>query len=311
MACEIFGSGTSPLHAVGHVAEDGNVYTTPLGGGEHLGVCVGHIAQDGNVYTTPRGYGEATGSCVGHIGQQNEIFTNSKFQGDTLGYCAGHVDDQGFVYTVPAGVYAGTASCVGRVVGAPLAHGAAALLLLLRTGNAVESHTLRTDQSSGGYGGGGGGGGGAAAGHGKQPLPPTIYHTEEELVKALFSRWFWLSVVACGIGLLFSNGERGSGICFGLLVGTGLAFITLFGFTDRVIYQFDTKHCKRRWLGALLRHTLPFGFKLPLTCLALAVLIAIGWLSGSSALPLALLYLCAIVGLSLWIGKAIRRKWRK
>ena len=286
MACEIFGSGTSPLHAVGHVAEDGNVYTTP------------------------RGYGEATGSCVGHIGQQNEIFTNSKFQGDTLGYCAGHVDDQGFVYTVPAGVYAGTASCVGRVVGAPLAHGAAALLLLLRTGNAVESHTLRTDQSSGGYGGGGGGGG-AAAGHGKQPLPPTIYHTEEELVKALFSRWFWLSAVACGIGLLFSNGERGSGISFGLLAGTGLTFITLFGFTDRVIYQFDTKHCKRRWLGALLRHTLPFGFKLPLTCLALAVLIAIGWLSGSSALPLALLYLCAIVGLSLWIGKAIRRKWRK
>ena len=57
---------------------------------------------------------------------------------------------------------------------------------------------------------------------------------------------------------------------------------------------------KRGWLWLLLKLAIVF-----------AVLIAIGWLSGSSALPLALLYLCAIVGLSLWIGKAIRRKWRK
>lgn len=310
MACEVFDSATSThsAHAIGHVADDGNVYDTQLGFGESLERCVGHIASDGNVYTTARGFGEGTGTCVGHIGSNNNIYTNSKFQGDVLNYCAGHVEPDGLVYSTAAEVSAGSGYCVGRVRGGELVYGAAALLLLLRPGQSAGG-TVESDggRSGGGNYGGGSGGGGRTAVTGKRRLPPTIYKSEEELIKAFIARVVFMSLLAGLVGVLLANGNSVLGAIFGLLVGVGLSLLTLFGFTDRIICKFDTKHCRHSWLGVLFRQSVSLGLILPFAMLAVAALMVLSFLTGSPTLSLSIVYLIVIVSAGLALGKVIKR----
>ena len=312
MACEVFDSAT-PRHysnVIGHVADDGNVYNTALGYGESMDNCVGHIASDGNVYTTARGFGEGTGNCVGHIGANGNVYTNSKFQGDVQGYCAGHVESDGKVYSTPAEASAGVNYCVGQVAGSELEYGAAALLLLLKPGARSETETSHEGGYGGSHSGGGGGyGGGSTTAYNRRRLPPTVYKSEEQLIKAFIARLVGLSVVAGLLGVVLADFNIALGVTMGLLVGAGISLLTLFGFTDRRICKFDTQHCKHGWLGVLLRKPATLGIVLPMAMLVVAALIALSCLSGTPMYSLGLVYLAVLICVGLALGKAIRR-WR-
>lgn len=314
MPCEIFKSANSThyMNAIGHVADDGNIYDTALGSSESYDHCVGHIGTDGNVYTTARGFGEGTGNCVGHIGSNNDIYANSKFQGDVPGYCVGHVEHDGKVYTTPSGTASGY--CVGQVSGGELTHGAAALLLLLKAGKASDGDTS-SYQGMKSYGGGGGGGSGFSGGSvdesGRRPLPPTIYNTEGELIKAFITRIIWLSALGSLLGILIANMDIALGVLMGVLAGVGLSLMLVFGFTSRTIYRFDTAHCKHGWLGVMLRRSTFVGFTLPSLMMIVAALIAVTCLTGTASLAISAVYIALIIGASLALGKAIRRRRSK
>lgn len=55
----------------------------------------------------------------------------------------------------------------------------------------------------------------------------------------------------------------------------------------------------------------PFGFKLPLTALAVAALFLLTWVSGSSKYALGLVYLAVLIGVGLTLGHALRRRLKK
>lgn len=139
-------------------------------------------------------------------------------------------------------------------------------------------------------------------------MPPTVYKSEEQLIKAFIARLVGLSVVAGLLGVVLADFNMALGVAMGLLVGVGLSLLTLFGFTDRQICKFDTQHCKHGWLGVLLHNPASLGIVLPMVMLAVAALIALSCLSGTPMYALSLVYLAAPVGIGLAIGRAIRRR---
>ena len=107
--------------------------------------------------------------------------------------------------------------------------------------------------------------------------------------------------------MLFSNGNVGASALF----GAGISLLTLVGLQDRHVLRFDVHRSKHGWLRTMMLKPAPFGFKLPLTALAVAALFLLTWVSGPSKYALGLVYLAVLIGVGQTLGHALRRRLKK
>lgn len=107
--------------------------------------------------------------------------------------------------------------------------------------------------------------------------------------------------------MLFSNGN----VWASALFGAGISLVTLVGLQDRHVLRFDVHRSKHGWLRTMMLKPAPFGFKLPLTALAVAALFLLTWVSGPSKYALGLVYLAVLIGVGLTLGHALRRRFKK
>lgn len=142
-------------------------------------------------------------------------------------------------------------------------------------------------------------------------MPATVFKTEAEFISALIWRFIVTGLLAGALGMLFSNGNVGASALFGVLVGAGISLLTLVGLQDRHVLRFDVHRSKHGWLRTMMLKPAPFGFKLPLTALAVAALFLLTWVSGSSKYALGLVYLAVLIGVGLTLGHALRRRLKK
>lgn len=142
-------------------------------------------------------------------------------------------------------------------------------------------------------------------------MPATVFKKEAEFISALIWRFIVTGLLAGALGMLFSNGNVGASALFGVLVGAGISLLTLVGLQDRHVLRFDVHRSKHGWLRTMMLKPAPFGFKLPLTALAVAALFLLTWVSGSSKYALGLVYLAVLIGVGLTLGHALRRRFKK
>lgn len=142
-------------------------------------------------------------------------------------------------------------------------------------------------------------------------MPATVFKTEAEFISALIWRLIVTGLLAGALGMLFSNGNVWASALFGVLVGAGISLLTLVGLQDRHVLRFDVHRSKHGWLRTMMLNPAPFGFKLPLTALAVAALFLLTWVSGPSKYALGLVYLAVLIGVGLTLGHALRRRFKK
>lgn len=142
-------------------------------------------------------------------------------------------------------------------------------------------------------------------------MPATVFKTEAEIISALIWRFIVTGLLAGALGMLFSNGNVWASALFGVLVGAGISLLTLVGLQDRHVLRFDVHRSKHGWLRTMMLKPAPFGFKLPLTALAVAALFLLTWVSGPSKYALGLVYLAVLIGVGLTLGHALRRRLKK
>lgn len=142
-------------------------------------------------------------------------------------------------------------------------------------------------------------------------MPATVFKKEAEFISALIWRFIVTGLLAGALGMLFSNGNVGASALFGVLVGAGISLLTLVGLQDRHVLRFDVHRSKHGWLRTMMLKPAPFGFKLPLTALAVAALFLLTWVSGPSKYALGLVYLAVLIGVGLTLGHALRRRFKK
>lgn len=142
-------------------------------------------------------------------------------------------------------------------------------------------------------------------------MPATVFKTEAEFISALIWRLIVTGLLAGALGMLFSNGNVWASALFGVLVGAGISLLTLVGLQDRHVLRFDVHRSKHGWLRTMMLKPAPFGFKLPLTALAVAALFLLTWVSGPSMYALGLVYLAVLIGVGLTLGHALRRRLKK
>lgn len=142
-------------------------------------------------------------------------------------------------------------------------------------------------------------------------MPATVFKTEAEFISALIWRFIVTGLLAGALGMLFSNGNVWASALFGVLVGAGISLLTLVGLQDRHVLRFDVHRSKHGWLRTMMLKPAPFGFKLPLTALAVAALFLLTWVSGPSKYALGLVYLAVLIGVGLTLGHAFRRRFKK
>lgn len=134
-------------------------------------------------------------------------------------------------------------------------------------------------------------------------MPATVFKTEAEFISALIWRLIVTGLLAGALGMLFSNGN----VWASALFGAGISLLTLVGLQDRHVLRFDVHRSKHGWLRTMMLKPAPFGFKLPLTALAVAAL----FLLGPSMYALGLVYLAVLIGVGLTLGHALRRRLKK
>lgn len=138
-------------------------------------------------------------------------------------------------------------------------------------------------------------------------MPATVFKTEAEFISALIWRLIVTGLLAGALGMLFSNGN----VWASALFGAGISLLTLVGLQDRHVLRFDVHRSKHGWLRTMMLKPAPFGFKLPLTALAVAALFLLTWVSGPSMYALGLVYLAVLIGVGLTLGHALRRRFKK
>ena len=142
-------------------------------------------------------------------------------------------------------------------------------------------------------------------------MPEAVFKTEAEFISALIWRFIVTGLLAGALGMLFSNGNVWASALFGALFGAGISLLTLVGLQDRHVLRFDVHRSKHGWLRTMMLKPAPFGFKLPLTALAVAALFLLTWVSGPSKYALGLVYLAVLIGVGLTLGHALRRRFKK
>lgn len=142
-------------------------------------------------------------------------------------------------------------------------------------------------------------------------MPATVFKTEAEFISALIWRLIVTGLLAGALGMLFSNGNVWASALFGVLVGAEISLLTLVGLQDRHVLRFDVHRSKHGWLRTMMLKPAPFGFKLPLTALAVAALFLLTWVSGPSKYALGLVYLAVLIGVGQTLGHALRRRFKK